>query len=134
MLQIRRNRLGSCTLSASCLQNPRESPSVARVRISLNAIYGRQGRNIDMETACAFWSVLVAPRYPLAQELLNFINEKGTYKGVNKDLWSMTLEFCQTISPNLEDYEADGAWPTMLDDFVAWKNNQNPSDSNGSAD
>ncbi|KAL4253969.1 Defective in cullin neddylation protein [Abortiporus biennis] len=93
-----------------------------------------QGRNIDMETACAFWSVLVAPRYPLAQELLNFINEKGTYKGVNKDLWSMTLEFCQTISPNLEDYEADGAWPTMLDDFVAWKNNQNPSDSNGSAD
>lgn len=49
------------------------------------------------------------------------------------------LEFCQTTSPNLENYEADGvrvavdsplimctdyflkAWPTLLDDFVATK-------------
>ncbi|KAJ7460969.1 hypothetical protein B0H11DRAFT_158919 [Mycena galericulata] len=31
------------------------------------------------------------------------------------------LEFCRTVNPTLQDYEADGAWPTLLDDFVAWK-------------
>lgn len=47
------------------------------------------------------------------------------------------LEFCRTVKPSLQDYEADGvrirllsfplshrglqAWPTLLDDFVAWK-------------
>jgi DCN1-like protein 4/5 len=47
------------------------------------------------------------------------------------------LEFCRTVKPTLHDYEADGvclvlfhvcvplmsfqAWPTLLDDFVAWK-------------
>lgn len=48
------------------------------------------------------------------------------------------LEFCETVKPSLEDYESDGvwprsldtyravltllqAWPTLLDDFVAWK-------------
>ncbi|PSR81922.1 hypothetical protein PHLCEN_2v6217 [Hermanssonia centrifuga] len=70
------------------------------------------------------------------QNILDFINEKGTYRGVNKDLWLMVFEFCQTVSPTLEDYEADGAWPTMLDDFVAWKKGKTPqaapeSETNG---
>jgi len=80
-----------------------------------------QARNIDMETASAFWSVLVVPRYPIMSDILEFINEKGTYKGVNKDLWGMTLEFCRTVDRDLSNYDADEAWPTMLDDFVAWK-------------
>ena len=59
------------------------------------------------------------------------------------------LEFCQTVKPSLEDYEADGvcfpsyldkftlilsclkAWPTLLDDFVTWKKNKT-SAGNGS--
>jgi DCN1-like protein 4/5 len=71
-----------------------------------------QARNIDMETATAFWSVLLAPQYTIIGEVIVFINEKGTYKGANKDLWNMMLEFCQNVNPTLEDYEADGAWPT----------------------
>lgn len=78
-------------------------------------------RNIDMETSCAFWSVLLGPQYPIVKDILEFINEKGTYKATNKDLWSMMLEFCQTVNPSLQDYEADGAWPTLLDDFVSWQ-------------
>lgn len=47
-------------------------------------------------------------------------------------------EFCRTVKPSLDGYEADGvseyqqkcsiganalrkAWPTLLDDFVSWK-------------
>ncbi|KAK7689051.1 hypothetical protein QCA50_007742 [Cerrena zonata] len=78
-------------------------------------------RSMDIETACALWSVLVTPKYPVMKDILEFIVEKGTYKGVNKDLWTMTLEFCQLVSPNLEGYDSDGAWPTMLDEFVNWK-------------
>ncbi|KAH9857614.1 DUF298-domain-containing protein, partial [Lenzites betulinus] len=79
------------------------------------------GRNIDIDTASAFWTVLVAPKYPIMHDILKFIAEKGTYKGVNKDLWHMTLEFCRTVQPDLSNYDPDGAWPTMLDDFVSWK-------------
>jgi len=67
------------------------------------------------------------------------------------------LEFCQTVKPSLEDYEADGvrflnefrlllgsrfialtsyhhlkAWPTLLDDFVTWKKSKT-SAGNGNA-
>ncbi|RPD59194.1 DUF298-domain-containing protein [Lentinus tigrinus ALCF2SS1-7] len=78
-------------------------------------------RNIDMDTASAFWSVLVAPKYPIMKDILEFINEKGSYKGVTKDLWSMMLDFCKTMQPDLSNYSTDEAWPSMLDDFVAWK-------------
>lgn len=80
-----------------------------------------QSRNIDIEVAKAFWSVLLAPLYPIITEVVEYITEKGTYKAVNKDVWSMMLEFCKTVNPNLDNYEADGAWPTLIDDFVAWK-------------
>ncbi|KAJ3928195.1 MAG: DUF298-domain-containing protein [Lentinula lateritia] len=81
-----------------------------------------QSRNIDMETSTALWSVILAPKYPIMQEVLEFIAEKETvYKATNKDLWTMMLEFCETVKVDLQDYESDGAWPTLLDDFVMWK-------------
>jgi len=81
-----------------------------------------QSKNLDMEISLALWSVLLAPKYPIMAEVLLFINDNSeSYKATNKDLWSMMLEFCQTVDPNLQDYEADGAWPTLLDDFVSSK-------------
>ncbi|KAH9999101.1 Cullin binding-domain-containing protein [Russula vinacea] len=68
-------------------------------------------RNIDMETACALWSVVLAPSY-------------GKLQRVNKDLWTMMLEFCRDTRQDLSNFEADGAWPTVIDDFVRWKNAQ----------
>jgi len=80
-----------------------------------------QSRNIDIEIAKAFWSVLLAPLYPIMTEVVEYITEKGTYKAVNKDVWSMMLEFCKSVNPSLDNFETDGAWPTLIDDFVAWK-------------
>ncbi|KAJ4475783.1 DUF298-domain-containing protein [Lentinula aciculospora] len=81
-----------------------------------------QSKNIDMETSAALWSVILSPKYPVMQEVLEFISEnESVYKATNKDLWTMMLEFCETVKPDLQDYESDGAWPTLLDDFVEWK-------------
>ncbi|KAF5379881.1 hypothetical protein D9757_007207 [Collybiopsis confluens] len=78
--------------------------------------------NIFIQTSSALWSVLLAPKYPAMQEVIEFINGKGdVYKASNKDLWTMMLEFCRTVKPDLQDYESEGAWPTLLDDFVASK-------------
>jgi DCN1-like protein 4/5 len=78
-------------------------------------------KNIEMETAVAMWSVLLSTRYPLINEIIDFINENGGYKAANKDLWSMMFEFVNTVKPNLTGYEVDGAWPSVIDAFVEWK-------------
>ncbi|KAH7107337.1 Cullin binding-domain-containing protein [Auriculariales sp. MPI-PUGE-AT-0066] len=81
-------------------------------------------RNVELEMACALWGVLLAPKFPLAGTFVEWITEKKTVKGVNKDLWSMLLEFCQTVDPALSNFDNDGAWPTAIDDFVEWKKAQ----------
>jgi len=86
-----------------------------------NLVKPPQSRNIDMEVSAAVWGVLLVPKYPIMEEVLEFIKEKPKYKATNKDLWNMMLEFCKSVQPTLNDYEADGAWPTLLDDFVSWK-------------
>jgi len=92
-------------------------------------------RNIDMETTTAFWSVLLAPQFPIMSEIIAFVTENPTkYKATNKDLWSMMLEFCETVKPNLQDYESEGAWPTLLDDFVAFKKQDSGPPSNSQGD
>ncbi|TFK72145.1 DUF298-domain-containing protein [Pluteus cervinus] len=98
-----------------------------------NLVKPPQSRNIDMETSMAFWSVLLVPKYPIMTEVLEFINEKGSYKATNKDLWTMMLEFCTTVQPSLTDYESDGAWPTLLDDFVTWKRDKSSNGRPGNA-
>ncbi|KAJ8495571.1 hypothetical protein ONZ45_g12807 [Pleurotus djamor] len=84
-----------------------------------------QSRNIEMEAP--FWTVLLSPQYPIIEEIVQYINDKGSYKAVNKDLWSMTLDFCRTVQPDLTGYDADGAWPTLIDEFVAWKKESSTS-------
>ncbi|KAG6821058.1 hypothetical protein H0H93_007217 [Arthromyces matolae] len=126
------------------------------VKASFNQLYmfcftlvkPAQSKNIDMETATALWSVLLAPKYPLMAEVVTYIGVRVSfintlthtltiydvqdnltaYRAANKDLWSMMLEFCETVNPNLSDYESDGAWPTLLDNFVTWKKNS-PTDA-----
>jgi len=80
-----------------------------------------QERSIDIEIAKAFWSTVLAPKFPLVHEFLAFLTEGTKLRGVNKDLWAMTLEFFKTVDPNLENFDTDGAWPSTIDDFVSWK-------------
>ncbi|KAI6042987.1 Cullin binding-domain-containing protein [Pisolithus marmoratus] len=89
-----------------------------------------QSRNMDMETATALWSVLLSARYPIISDITTFLNENSSYRGANKDIWNMVYEFCRTINPNLDNYEDDAAWPTLLDDFVSWKRGKSAGGTN----
>jgi len=113
----------------------------ADARKALSSFYGfcfalakpESSRNIDMETACALWSVVLVPQFPLITDVIEFINATGSYKGVNKDLWNMMLEFCRDTRRDLSNFEADGAWPTVIDDFVRWKNAQTAIQQTGAS-
>jgi len=81
-------------------------------------------RNIDIETACALWSVVLGPQFPLITDVIEFINETKGHKGANKDVWNMMYEFCRDTRRDLSNFDVDGAWPTVIDEFVRWKTAQ----------
>lgn len=81
---------------------------------------------VDKVTASQMLNVLLASKWSLLTDFLNFL-EKSPYKVLNKDQWCNLLEFSRVILPDLSNYDVDGAWPVILDEFVEWlrKNQSN---------
>lgn len=84
---------------------------------------------LDLENAIVYWGMLfTAPGRPWATKSHNwlqlwttFLGEKWT-RSVNRDMWNQTLEFATKTMQDetLSFWNEDGAWPSVIDDFVAW--------------
>ncbi|KAH6661323.1 Cullin binding-domain-containing protein [Truncatella angustata] len=96
-------------------------------------VLGKEGeaRALTLEMATTFWQMLFkAPGRPwvgkqtglnwLAQWLA-FLEEKWT-RTVSKDMWNQTYEFAvkSADDESLSFWSEDGAWPGVIDSFVAW--------------
>ncbi|CAI4219006.1 unnamed protein product [Parascedosporium putredinis] len=55
------------------------------------------------------------------KQVYRFLKEKWT-RSVNRDMWNMTLEFAlrSMTDETLSFWSEDGAWPSVIDEFVAW--------------
>lgn len=82
-------------------------------------------RSLDIETAKAMLALLLARQWALLPVFFQFL-EQSRYRVLNKDQWCNVLEFSRAVDPDLTNYDVDGAWPVMLDEFVEWlKTNRN---------
>ncbi|CAM1509856.1 Fc.00g001910.m01.CDS01 [Cosmosporella sp. VM-42] len=94
-------------------------------------IAGKEGdqKALSLENAQIYWSMLFSrpgmvwktANHDWLELWRNFLAEKWT-RSVNKDMWNMTLEFAlKTLSDeSLSFWNEDGAWPSVIDDFVDW--------------
>lgn len=80
-------------------------------------------RSMDMETARVMLHLLLGKHWPLFSQFAQFLDQ-SKYKVINKDQWCNILEFSRTINHDLSNYDLDGAWPVMLDEFVEWLKGQ----------
>ncbi|KAI0480883.1 Cullin binding-domain-containing protein [Xylariaceae sp. FL0804] len=88
-------------------------------------------RAIPLETAMTYWDLLfkspgmswVGSQAGIQwlTEYTNFLNENWS-RSVNRDMWNQTLEFAYKSMDDetLAFWSEDGAWPGVIDDFVAW--------------
>uniref|UniRef100_F6UV53 DCN1-like protein n=1 Tax=Macaca mulatta TaxID=9544 RepID=F6UV53_MACMU len=74
-------------------------------------------RSLDINTAKCMLGLLLGKIWPLFPVFHQFL-EQSKYKVINKDQWCNVLEFSRTINLDLSNYDEDGAWPVLLDEFV----------------
>ncbi|KAF4632827.1 hypothetical protein G7Y89_g5299 [Cudoniella acicularis] len=84
---------------------------------------------LPLDNAITYWEILfAAPGKPWVTASTNwialwieFLNAKWT-KSVNKDMWNQTFEFFQKSmqDESLSFWSEDGAWPGVIDEFVAY--------------
>ncbi|KAK7756266.1 Scaffold-type E3 ligase [Diatrype stigma] len=100
----------------------------------------RDQRALALDTAITYWTLLFSPPgrkwvthggrggrsaapVDFLEEWKAFLAENWT-RSVNRDMWNQTLEFAfKTMEDEtLGFWSEDGAWPGVIDDFVAWFN------------
>jgi len=52
-----------------------------------------------------------------------FLTSRGG-KGVSKDTWTMFLDFVRTIDSKFRKHDDESAWPSSIDEFVAYVKNE----------
>lgn len=86
-------------------------------------------RNLDTQAAIAYWNMLFSAntitkqspqKYKFFDLWLQFLNEKSNQRTITKDTWDLLLDFLTTIKSDFSNYDHDGAWPTLIDDFVEY--------------
>lgn len=103
------------------LRNLLNDPNAFKIiyRYAYDFARDKDQRSMDIETARAMLQLLLGKHWPLYAQFAQFL-EQSKYKVINKDQWCNILEFSRTISIDLTNYDVDGAWPVMLDEFVEW--------------
>jgi hypothetical protein len=101
---------------------PRRTPSALcqctpspRVRLAP----ARRGLRV-LRAATAAWT-----RRPTRRTAAAHRARAQSIKVVTKDVWDMLLTFVNDVDADMSNYDDDGAWPVMIDDFVEWYREKN---------
>jgi DCN1-like protein 1/2 len=76
--------------------------------------------SLQLESASAMWGLILRGRFLHLDRWMRFL-ETNPVDAVSNDTWSLTLDFMlEDNGPNLERFDDNGAWPSLVDDFVIW--------------
>jgi len=81
-------------------------------------------RTLPIEVANQMWQLTLADRLKHLKLWTTFLDEKEV-KAVTKDVWDMLLTFANDVHADMSNYDEDGAWPVLIDDFVEWYREKN---------
>ncbi|XP_027171185.1 DCN1-like protein 1 [Coffea eugenioides] len=77
-------------------------------------------KSLALDTAIGMWQLLFAEKHwPLVDHWCQFLQARHN-KAISRDTWSQLLEFAKTVDPQLSNYDVDGAWPYLIDEFVEY--------------
>ncbi|KAG3186285.1 hypothetical protein C6341_g3957 [Phytophthora cactorum] len=75
-------------------------------------------KSLALELAVGLWDLLLPGHFQWRRHWLQYVRENSR-SVVSKDLWLQVLDFGLQIKPDLSNYDENGAWPVLLDDFAA---------------
>lgn len=77
----------------------------------------RGQKNIVVRTAVEAWRLVLVGRFRLLDQWCEFVEKHQRYN-ISGDTWLQVFEFSRVVHEDLSNYDHEGAWPVLIDDFV----------------
>ncbi|KAF8465310.1 Cullin binding-domain-containing protein [Kalaharituber pfeilii] len=88
-------------------------------------------KSLPLDTAIEYWKLLLGERWKSHIDVWIEFLQKEYKRSIARDTWNMVWEFvgwCKR-DPQLKEYDTEGAWPSILDSFVAYYRKKNEMDT-----
>lgn len=81
-------------------------------------------KTLEPQAAVSYWNIILHDRFDHLNLWIKFIESQEKPRAISRDTWNLVLEFALTINKQMSNYDVDGAWPVIIDEFVDWAKKQ----------